>query len=54
MPKVSKKSLLKDPPPSAQAEIREMTMKRTPESEGTKGRDYALQENTEGIFLTQV
>lgn len=48
-----KKSLLMDPLPSAQAEKSETTVK-TPESDGTKGRDDALQENIEGFFLTQV
>lgn len=54
IPKVSKKSLMMDTPRPAQAEKSEMTVKRTPDSEGMKGGDDTRRENTERFFLTQV
>lgn len=43
-----------DTPRPAQAEKSEMTVKRTPDSEGMKGGDDTRRENTERFFLTQV
>lgn len=54
IPKVSKKPLPMDAPAQTQVEKVELTVKRTPESEGKSSGEDILQDNTEHFFVTQV